>query len=278
MRFLIYNPKTHLFDFFINALSYELTQQNIEVSNYIPNYKYNFDKDIVLIIINPHFIFDYEDIKNEIKNISILFKLKIFYITEPINFLVEKKVYIDLIKLIKPYRLWTYTSENFNKLNTYVSMHKVFPKYNETYNFVDIYSKKLDTSSIVFFGNITQNRIDICNQFNYLINKTESWSKEDWTEILSKHLFYLNIHRRVNCKSFEAFRIIPILANGGVIFSERCNDVEEQEYKDYNIIFVERKDLYNTFKKYKENINYDDILRKTLLFRNNMCIIKQLFL
>ena len=28
----------------------------------------------------------------------------------------------------------------------------------------------------------------------------------------------------------------------------------------------------------KENINYDDILQKTLLFRNNACIIKQLFL
>ena len=85
-------------------------------------------------------------------------------------------------------------------------------------------------------------------------------------------------NKSMNCKSFEAFRIIPILANGGVIFSERCNDEEEQEYKDYNIIFVERKDLYSTFKKYKENINYDDILRKTLLFRNNVCIIKYLFL
>jgi hypothetical protein len=265
MKFIIYNPKTHLFDFFIDALSYTL---NTYI--YDQTYLYDYNNDIILILINPHFIYDYKDIYNEIININKLFKFKILYITEPINFLIEKKVYLDIIKLIKPYRLWTYTVENFNKLNTYIPIYRVFPKYNESYNFINNDNNTVrNTDNIIFFGNITENRINICNEFgNYLINKTDAWSKEEWSDILKNNLFYLNIHRRINCKSFEAFRIIPILANGGVIFSERCNTIEELEYKNYNIIFTERDNLYNTFIKYKENIDYDDIFDKTLLFRN----------
>jgi hypothetical protein len=96
------------------------------------------------------------------------------------------------------------------------------------------------------------------------------WTKEGWSEILNNNLFYLNIHRRNNCKSFEAFRIIPILANGGFVFSERCNEIDENIYKDYNIIFVEKKDLYDTYIKYIKNINFEEIKMNALLFREEM--------
>ena len=286
-KFIIYDPITkdfkpsspQLYTFFINSLSIELTHRNIEniVIDKIKNLSdIEFKNNIILILINPHFINDYIEIKNEIKYISDNFKYKILYLTEPINFLVEKNFNLNLIKLIKPYCLWTYTYENFNKLNTKLNIYKIFPNYNNAYNFLDVNYENIKQrliNKIIFFGNINENRKSSCTQFNdYLINITDSWTLIEWTEILNKYLFYINIHRRNNCKSFESFRIIPILANGGVIFSEKTNLKEEEDYKNYNIIFCEKNKLYDTFLEYSKNINYDLILTNTLKFRENMTI------
>ena len=290
-KFIIYDPiskdfipsSPQLYTFFINSLSIELTNRNIDnitIDKITKLSNIDYKNSIILIIINPHFINDYTEIRNEIQYISNNFKYKILYLTEPINFLVEKNVNLNLIKIIKPYCLWTYTYENFNKLNTKLNIYKIFPNYNNSYNFLDINHeniKQKNINKIIFFGNINENRRSVCKQFNeYLINITDSWSKIEWTKILNKHLFYLNIHRRNNCKSFESFRIIPILANGGVIFSERTNLKEEEEYKDYNIIFSEKNKLYDTFLEYIKDINYDVILANTIKFRENMKINSEL--
>jgi hypothetical protein len=281
-NFIIYNPKTRLFDFFIESLIIELYKRNIITINInsesiiinLSDKNINYNIDVILIIINPHFIFDYKNIYEDIDKISKLFKYKILYLTEPINFIVEKKVYLELINFIKPYCLWTYTNQNFNKINTYLKYFKIFPNYNNAYNFSEINInniKNKDINNIIFIGNINENRIDICNKFNkLLINKIDMWTLKEWKELLSNNLFYLNIHRRNNCKSFESFRIIPLLANGCIIFSEKCNINEENIYEKYNIIFCKKDNIYETFIKYKENINYEDILQKTLLFRKDM--------
>ena len=273
MKFIIYNPIKELFTFFINALKNYLDKINIKIINTIKNENIDFKKDIILIIINPHFIYDYKNIYDDIIFISSNYKYKIFYITEPINFIIEKKVFTDLIKIIKPYCIWTYTSENIGKLNIYQNIYNIYPKFNKELDFINISLnniKERNSNSIIFFGNINENRIQTCNQFNnYLINKKESWSKEEWSNILNENLFYLNIHRRCGCKSFEAFRIIPILANGGFIFSEKTNEIDETEYKDYNIIFCNKKDLYETFINFKNNIDYNSIYEKALLYRIN---------
>jgi len=281
-NFIIYNPITRLFDFFIESLIVELHKRNINTINInseniiinLSDKNINYNIDIILIIINPHFIFDYKNIHEDINKIRKLFKYKILYLTEPINFLVEKKVYLDLVNFIKPYCLWTYTNENFNKINTYLKYFKIFPNYNNAYNFIEINInniKNKNINNIIFIGNINENRIDVCNKFNkLLINKTNMWTLEEWKELLSKNLFYLNIHRRNNCKSFESFRIIPLLANGCIIFSENSNDYEEKIYEGYNIIFCKKENLYDIFIKYKENINYENILEKALFFRKNM--------
>jgi hypothetical protein len=278
MKLIIYNPATNLFDFFIDSLKYEFNKKNIYLINYSNNIDFDTDNPI-LIIVNPHFIFDYKDIHDEIMNISKIFRYKILYLTEPINFIIEKKVYNDLIKLIKPYSLWTYSKENFNKLNSLARYFKVFPNYNESYNFIDLSYNNLKARSlqnILFIGNITDSRSWIKSAFSNLINITNSWNKEEWINIINNHLFYLNIHRRVNCKSFESFRIIPLLANGSVIFSEYCNESEMEEYKDYNIIFCSKEDLYTSYINYIKNIDYDEIFRKALLFRSVMTINKDL--
>ena len=280
MKFVIYNPVTHLFDFFINVLLEELQNKNIETLLInkidIDCFKNNFDfkNDIILIIINPHFIFDYVEINDNIHKISKLFKFKIFYLTEPINFIIEKRIYLDLVKIIKPYVLWTYTYENFNKIKYPIKIFKVFPSYNEKYNFInlDIENMKLKKNNkIIFFGNINENRKELCNQFNnYLINYNDIWSQEQWSNILNNNLFYLNIHRRINCKSLESFRIAPILSNGGVIFSEKCNKIEEELFKDFNIIFIHKDKLYETFLQYILKIDYESIFEKATLFRKKI--------
>jgi hypothetical protein len=280
MKFVVYNPTTHLFDFFINVLFKELENKNIETLlinkieiNFFTN-KFDFKNDIILIIVNPHFIFDYSEINDNIQKIRHAFKYKILYLTEPINFIVEKRVYLELVKTIKPYVLWTYTYENFNKIKYAIKTFKIFPSYNEKYNFIniDIDNIKLkNNNKIIFFGNITENRKKICNQFNkFLINYTDTWSQEEWSNILNNNLFYLNIHRRINCKTLESFRIIPILANGGVIFSELCNELEENLFKEYNIIFVSKDKLYETFFDYIQNIDYESIFEKAKLFREKI--------
>ena len=99
MKLIIYNPATHLFDFFINSLKYELLNRNIETILYNKDTYYE-NNNPILIIVNPHFIFDYKEIYDNIINISKIFKYKILYLSEPINFIIEKKIYNDLIKLI----------------------------------------------------------------------------------------------------------------------------------------------------------------------------------
>jgi hypothetical protein len=277
-KFIIYNPISELFTFYVNYLVIELNNRNIDtlIINEIKinqsKYRFNYKNDIILIIINPHYIFDYIDIKNEINFISANFAYKILYLSEPINFIIEKRVFTDLIKSINPYVLWTYTYENFLKINCHQKIFNVSPSYNTAYNLCDISIENLknrNNSNILFIGNINENRKIITNTFSdYLISISNVWLKQEWATILNNNLFYLNIHRRVNCKSFESFRIIPILVNGGVIFSEHVNLVDEEKYKDYNIIFVNKEDLLNKFLAYKQNIDYNIIYEKTLLFRN----------
>jgi len=283
MNFIIYNPATKLFDFFTKALKYEFEKFNINVIDYNDNQDiiFNYKNDIIMIIVDPHFIFDYEEIEKEILKINKNFRYKILYITEPINFMIEKNIYNILIKKINPYCLWTYTHENFNKINLSRKIFKIFPE-NKMFQLICVDKDKLkerNCNDIIFFGNINENRINICNKFNkYLINKTSTWSLGGWSDILNNNLFYLNIHRRNNCKSFESFRIIPILANGGVIFSERCNDLEENIYNKYNIIFVNKDDLYTTFLEYIKNINYDEIYLRYNTYLNDMKSNMNLFL
>jgi hypothetical protein len=275
VNFIIYNPKTNLFDFFVEALKVEL--KKYDEFELIESYGYetsnDSSNDVLLILINPHFLYDYKEIQEDIQNINKKYKYKILYITEPINFIVEKKVYTELINQIKPYCLWTYTNYNMNKINTYLKMFKVFPNYNSAYYLTEINIENIQKKSIeniFFIGNINEKRRESCNQFrDLLINKRDMWTIEEWKEILNNNLFYLNIHRRNNCKSFESFRIIPLLANGVVVFSERCNEEEEKMYEKYNILFCKKEELYSQFLNYKENIDYDDIVKRAILFRED---------
>jgi hypothetical protein len=269
MRFIIYDPKTQLHKILINSFIFECQSRNIDTIYYDINlFDLNYQKDAILIILNPHFLKDIE-VKNTLEDITEKFKYKILYITEPINMIIEKKVYTNMINTIKPFCLWTYTYENFNKINVPINMYNIYPFVNKSLEYCKITIKHLqkrDKSVIVFLGNINETRKSICAQFGEsLINYIDAW---DLKPVFKKYLFYLNIHRRLNCKCMETLRIIPILANGGFVISERVNHEEEKLFSCYNILFVERNEIHNTFKKISESVDYEDIYQKTLSFRN----------
>ena len=252
--------------------------------NYDPDTIYDYKKDIIIIFLNPHFLKSHIDIKNEITNISNKFSFKILYITEPISFLIEKKVYEEMIKIIRPCCLWTYTYENFNKLNTNIKMYRIIPRRYElldkSYLSYDKDKSDKRADKIVFFGNINGIREDVCRLFgDNLINITDAWTIEDWQPILKEYLFYLNVHRRKNCLSFEAFRIVPILFNGGIVISENINKKEQDELSEFNIYFTDRNNIINVFNEIKNDIQYDIIYQKMVNFRkylSNICTNERL--
>ena len=49
-----------------------------------------------------------------------------------------------------------------------------------------------------------------------------------------------------------------------------------EEYKNYNIIFCSKEDLYINYCNYIKNIDYNEILNKALLFRSSMTVNKDL--
>ena len=61
-KFIIYNPKTELFNFFIESLYIEFKKKNINICGYNQTLIETDKNDIILIIINPHFIYDYIEI------------------------------------------------------------------------------------------------------------------------------------------------------------------------------------------------------------------------
>ena len=162
-----------------------LVINNLKNNTTLYNFDYNNDK--ILIILNPHFLKDCLIVKSELIFISLNFKLKILYLTEPINLLIEKKVYEEFIKTLKPFQLWTYTYENFNKLNTYLKIYRVPPLYNNIYNLCDLSVNNLKqrkTNKIIFFGNINENRQNIIN--NYFPHNSKSNSTTNLTAELKK--------------------------------------------------------------------------------------------
>lgn len=281
MKFILCDLFTQNHQFLTQSLYFEFINRGFEciiINSLIQNIESNINS-IFILIINPYFMKN-KTITSTLQNINKKYKYKILYITEPINYIIEKKVYLDLINILKPYCLWTYTYNNFNKLKTYLNMFYIPPIYNESYNLTNpilISLKEKINDKIVFIGNINENRKPTLKKFqDKLITIDNLWNESDWKNILNKYLFYINIHRRNGCQSLETLRCIPILANGGVIFSEDCNELDKEKYKGYNIYFYKKEELLSIFLDKIKNIDYEEIYKKTILFRTTQDNINDL--
>ncbi len=113
--------------------------------------------------------------------------------------------------------------------------------------------KKWD--QIVWIGNKTKSRSEILDRWgDELIWKKDIWKKEDWKEMLENYVFYINLHRIPKCNCLETFRIVPILANGGIVISEEVSEEEMLKWKDFHIYFGKREELYDLWKKIQKEI------------------------
>jgi hypothetical protein len=276
MCIIFYDPCTQLHKLFISSLICELNKikYEFEIINSIQiNYEnFNLEHDIIIIFLNPQFLKTHKDIYNEFINISKKFKYKIYYITEPLDYLIDRKVFEDCIKILKPYKILTYTNENINKLNIHQNIIKLTHKFN---NHIDIceydISKLMDRNKdkIIFLGNLNLYREDFFKKMeNKVIIKNNIWSIDEYQQILENNLFFINIHRRNGSKCLEYLRIVPLLANGCIVLSELSNEEDMNELKNYNIYFCEKNELLNTYNYLIQNINYEDVYNKVIKFRN----------
>jgi len=275
MSIIFYDPITKLHNLFILSLIYELNNNNhsYEIINKIEiNYEnYDLANDIIIIFLNPQFLKTHKNIYDEFIKISNNFRYKIYYITEPLNYLIDIKVCETYIKILKPYKLLTYTNENLNKLNVYQSITKLCPKFN---NYIDIGEYSIETmknknkNKIIFMGTMNIHRENVFkNMENKIVVKNDIWNMDEYQEIIEQNLFFINIHRRNGCKCLEYLRIIPLLANGSIVISELSNEQDMNELKDYNIYFCDKANILETYYNILKNINYNEIYNKVNKFR-----------
>jgi hypothetical protein len=281
MSIIFYDPITKLHNLFILSLIYELNNNNYsyEIINKIEiNYE-NFDleHDIIIIFLNPQFLKTHKNIYGEFIKISNNFRYKIYYITEPLNYLIDIKVWETYIKILKPFKLLTYTNENLNKLKVYQSITKLCPKFN---NYIDMGDYSIETmknknkDKIIFMGTMNTHRENVFkNMENKIVVKNDIWNMDEYQEIIEHNLFFINIHRRNGCKCLEYLRIIPLLANGCIVISELSNEEDMNELKDYNIYFCDKANILETYYNILKNINYNEVFynevyNKVNKFRN----------
>ena len=282
---LFYDPFTELHKLFISSILYELQLYNIHYERITTiNINYNFDNTIIIIFLNPQFLKTNINVYNEFIKISKIFKYKIYYITEPLDYLIDIKVWQEFIKILKPFRLLTYSSENIQKIiknNIIQPIFKLSPKFN---NYLDICDfsienlKNRNKNNIIFMGNLNENREKYFQLFDGLfIIKNNIWNMDEYQDIMEQNLFFINIHRRNNCKSLEYLRIIPLLANGCIVLSEMANDVDMNELRDYNIYFFERENIIDGYNDILLKINneiskndfFKNVHNNVIKFRNN---------
>lgn len=267
MSIIFYDPVTKLHNLFILSLIYELNNNNhrYEIINKVEIDYNNYDlaNDIIIIFLNPQFLKTHKNIYDEFIKISNNFRYKIYYITEPLNYLIDIKVWEEYIKILKPYKLLTYTNENLNKLKVYQSITKLCPKFN---NYIDIGDYNIETiknknkDKIIFMGTMNIHRENVFkNMENKIVVKNDIWNMDEYQEIIEQNLFFINIHRRNGCKCLEYLRIIPLLANGCIVISELSNEEDMNELKDYNIYFCDKANILETYYNILKNINYNEV-------------------
>ena len=267
MSIIFYDPITKLHNLFILSLIYELNNNGhqYQIINKIEfDYNnYDLEHDIIIIFLNPQFLKTHKNIYDEFIKISNNFKYKIYYITEPLDYLIDIKVWETYIKILKPYKLLTYTNENLNKLKVYQSITKLCPKFN---NYIDMGDYSINTmknknkDKIIFMGTMNTHRENVFkNMENKIIVKNDIWNMDEYQEIIEQNLFFINIHRRNGCKCLEYLRVIPLLANGCIVISELSNQEDMNELKDYNIYFCDKANILETYYNILKNINYNEV-------------------
>lgn len=269
----IYNPKTQNHLFLIEMIKQQLQSYSIPVQEIHEIQDKGNQDDIYLLFLNFYFLFDNPVIQKEFQFLCRQ-KYKILYITEPIQFLIDKQLYQTQIRKLRPNLIFTYSQENCKLFTNQFPMIRFFPIDHHYLNFTNINNvqdlQQKDTNSLLFIGKMNDYRNHILDTttFKNIKNIEDAWTKDSWTTLVKKHLFFVNLHRIKENKCLELMRIVPILYNGGIVISSAINQEETKEFKDYNIHFCNQdEEIYNIYLQIKKNLNYEEVYRKMLLFR-----------
>ena len=264
MKYYIYDPFTQNHIFLVNSL-----KLNIEYFNYNVDIIKNIDtkennEDYYIILINHLFLIKNENAKIDYKNLFNK-KKKILYITEPLELMIEIKYYYQIIKELKPNKIFTYCEENLKKIKTYIPFYNFYPINYRYLQFIQPnlnLLKKKNFKKIVFIGVMNDYRNQLKKIFGEdLIIIEDKYKKEEWIKIINEYQYFVNVHRRPNSKCFESLRIIPLLYNKCTVISEHVNEKEELFYKNKGIYFCEMKEMASKFEEIKQ-LQFEDLINK----------------
>ena len=274
----IYNPKTQNHLFLIEMIkqqlqSYSIPVQEIHEIQETQTIIQDKQDHIYMVFLNFYFLLDNLKIQKEFQFLSQQ-KYKILYITEPIQFLIDKHLYQTQIRKLRPNLIFTYSQENCKLFTNQFPMIRFYPIDHHYLNFSNINSaqdlQQKDASSLLFIGKLNEYRKNIlCSpSFKNVKIIEDAWTKDSWITLLKKHLFFVNLHRIKENKCLELMRIVPILYNGGIVISSVVNQEEMKEFTDYNIYFCDKdKDIYDMYLHIKQTLNYEEVYQKMILFR-----------
>ncbi len=291
IKYFIFHPIDKLHKLWINTFIEYLKINHFDYINTddtnLNNLFFNEIKDLsinnqlenkfFLYICHPIELLNNESIKNiKIFMNSVKIK-KILYITEPLNLLIYKKTYTNLIIKYQISELWTYSHGNliYYKPIYNIPILKKGICYNKQIQFINNLNEKIinqkinNLNKIVFIGNVNKERKDIIDLFgDDIIIKNNVWDFNDFKELFENYTYFLNIHRNEKCICLENFRIIPILSNYGYVLSENINDLEQNNLINYNIKFDDKKNLLNLWNDIKKS-NEVHTLNNILNIKNN---------
>jgi hypothetical protein len=238
-------------------------------------------EDIILYVIHPLHILKNEECISLFQKIQKIGSKTILYVSEPLTLLYDQHVYKKIISTYRFWQYWTYTLSNQKTLQKMVhpllskQIHLVYPPFHSFRWILPKLDKKTD--QIIWIGNLTSSRKEVFEKWgNEWIHRKDVWTREDWKNVLENHLYFINIHRIPKCQCLETFRIIPILANGGIVISEEVSEEEMEKWSGMNIYFGKREELYEIWKSVKKKIDKDPAIYFQSFYKNSILFKRQI--
>jgi hypothetical protein len=226
------------------------------------------DLGIVMLMIDPHFLYSHDNstdtFRMSLYSAMKKIKYKILYLTEPIDYMIDKKIVQDVIRHIQPYCLWMYSHHLrgiFPSIRSFVIVPSIFsipPSLNQT--------RRRD--KIVFIGKVNPYRQEILNTFGESVLIVDN--QYELVSYYTSFLFFLNLHRRKKTQCLETFRVCPILYYGGVVLSQDVCLEDKNAWKDASIYYEEESislcSLYHSMAS-----SLEEPVSSTVASDNQMC-------
>jgi hypothetical protein len=273
-KYVFFYPFDHLHDFLVESLVYAMNAESTKHGDELIQRDFQ-ENDILVYVMHPLYMLKNEEMLLWKKVLNQKRMKKILYISEPLTLMIERKTYQYLLREYQISEIWTYTKGNLSLFTPLYRQpfFRMAPFYNPYFDWIDKDWEKYQRrrrDKIVFIGNLSNARKGILEEMGEdVVHITNIWTKEDWKRVLEEYLYFVNIHRIPKCGCMETLRILPILANGGIVLSEKVNEGEMEEMRDINLYFEERE---NISKKWFEIKNWgEDQLKKNYKQWNFYC-------